>query len=124
MDNKNQLGENWKSEDQLQAACFQWHWNTFQHRRRTLFHVQQKARNAIEGARFKAIGVVKGPSDLIMVCPGGVTLYIEMKLPGERQMPEQKDFEARVKSLGHIYVICNSLKQFKEITYHYGKPEI
>lgn len=104
-------------EERLQAECFQWHWGTFPKLRRTVFHVQQKARNKIEGSRFKAIGVVKGPSDLIMICPKK-TIYIEMKTETGTQSDEQKDFQRQVEDFGcQEYYICRSLEQFKMLTY-------
>lgn len=104
-------------EERLQAECFQWHWGTFPQLRRTVFHVQQKARNKIEGSRFKAIGVVKGPSDLIMICPKK-TIYIEMKTETGTQSEEQKDFQRQVEEFGcQEYYICRSLEYFKELTY-------
>lgn len=101
-------------EEKLQAECFQWHWGTYPHKRRTLFHVQQKARNKMEGSRFKAMGVVKGISDLIMVCPGK-TIYIEMKTATGTQSDEQIDFQRQVEANGQEYYICRSLEQFQSL---------
>ena len=103
-----------RQEEELQAQMFQWHWNTYPYLRRTLFHVQQKARNKIEGSRFKAIGVVKGVSDLILVCPGK-TLYVEVKLPDGTQKEEQKEFQERVEMFGHGYRIVRSLEAFQAL---------
>ena len=103
-----------KSEDQLQAECFQWHWNTHSHLRRTLFHVNQKARNAIEGNRMKAMGVIPGVSDFCNLIPGSVR-WIEMKTPDGKQSPDQKEFQALVESLGMEYIICRSFEQFKQL---------
>lgn len=47
------------NEDNLQATCFQWFWNSFPDLRRTLWHVPNGGnRNAREGAKFKAMGVI------------------------------------------------------------------
>src|SRR6187399_2254392 len=100
------------SEDQLQSTCFQWHWNTYPHERGMLFHVNQKARNAIEGNRMKAMGVVAGVSDLIYLKG---PLFIEMKNETGTQSNEQKNFERIVTKLGYKYVICRSFEQFKEL---------
>ena|SRR6188768_3841472 len=99
-------------EDQLQAECFQWHWNNFPNERGMLFHVNQKARNAIEGNRMKAIGVVPGVSDLIYL-RGPV--FIEMKTEVGTQSDDQKRFEAIATRLGYKYVICRTFEQFKKI---------
>lgn len=101
-----------KSEDQIQAECFKWHWNNMPQERGLLFHVNQKARNRIEGNRMKAMGVVPGVSDLIYL--RGPT-FIEMKSESGGQSSEQRKFQIVVESLGYKYVICRSLEQFKNI---------
>lgn len=100
------------SEDSIQSECFQWHWNNLPNERGMLFHVNQKARNKIEGNRMKAMGVVAGVSDLIYL-RGPV--FIEMKSEIGLQSVEQKKFQAIVESLGYRYVICRSLEEFKKI---------
>ena len=77
------------------------------------------SRNAVIGAQKKALGVCAGPSDFVFVslcCQrgSGVT-FIEMKLPGCRQTPEQLDFEAKVKSRGHEYHVCFSFVEFQKL---------
>lgn len=108
------------NEEQLQAACYQWFWNTYPNHRQMLFHVQQSAWNRIQGSRFKAIGVTKGVSDLIFVGLG-FCLFIELKMPASpgkpagKQSTEQKDFEHKVKTRGHKYIVCYTVEQFKKI---------
>lgn len=103
------------SEDQLQGQCFQWHWNTFPDQRGLLFHVNQKARNAIEGNRMKAMGVVPGVSDLIYLRG---PLFIEMKTETGVQSKDQQRFQSLVESLGYRYVICRSFEQFQQLFAH------
>lgn len=107
--NKNNLTQ---TEDNLQSTCFQWHWNNFPAERRKLFHVNQKARNAIEGNRMKAMGVVPGVSDLIYLSSAG-PVFIEMKSETGTQTKEQKEFETMVTAMGYKYFICRSFEQFK-----------
>lgn len=102
------------TEDQLQSQCFQWHWNTRPELRGTLFHINQKARNAIEGNRMKAMGVIPGVSDFCNLIPGGCR-WIEMKTPDGRQSPDQVKFQRLVESLGMTYVICRSLDHFQQL---------
>lgn len=113
-------------EGRLQADCFQWHWNTYPHLRQTLWHVNNKSRNAIEGNRMRAKGVVKGVSDLMLLCPPdepagspnrrGKTAYIEMKVPGGSQEKEQASFQKQVEEYGcQEYYICWSLAEFQSL---------
>jgi len=101
------------TEDQLQAEIFQYHWNYHPKERGLLFHVNQKARNKIEGNRMKAMGVIPGPSDLIYLRPGGRPLLMELKLETGVQSPAQKEWQAVVGSAGYEYVIVRSLNDAK-----------
>ncbi len=100
------------SEDQLQAEIFQWHWNNKPNERGLLFHCQQKARNKIEGNRFKAMGVMPGVSDLIYLRPGGKPLFIELKIDTGTQSDVQKAWQKAIEAAGYEYVICRSLTHF------------
>lgn len=103
------------SEDLLQTKCFQDHWNRYPSKRRRLFHINQKARNKIEGNRMKAMGVVPGVSDFAYLIPNSVR-WIEMKTETGVQSKEQEAFQALVESLGMEYHICRSLERFRELT--------
>jgi hypothetical protein len=78
-----------------------------------LFHVQNKARNAIEGNKFKAMGVVKGVSDMILILPGKV-VFIELKTGTGFQSREQLEFQAKVQARGFEYRLIRSFKEFQE----------
>lgn len=101
-------------ENKLQSDCFLWHWNTFPEDRQMLFHVNNKGRNAIEGNKFKAMGVVKGVSDMIYIMPGKV-LFIEFKAASGAQRPEQQTFEKKVKERGFNYIIIRTIEEFKKL---------
>lgn len=103
------------TEIQLQAAIFQYHWNNVPLERGLLFHVNNKARNAIEGAKFKAMGVIAGVSDLIYLKPGGVPILIELKIESGAQSDVQKKWELKVISAGYQYIVCRSLEDFIKI---------
>ena len=104
------------SESQLQAQIFQWHWNNVPAERGLLFHVNNKARNAIEGNRFKAMGVIAGVSDLIYLKPGGLPILIELKTETGTQSHEQRKWEIAVKAAGYSYLICRSIADFITLT--------
>jgi hypothetical protein len=104
------------TEAQLQAQIFQYHWNNLPTERGLLFHVNNKARNAIEGAKFKAMGVIAGVSDLIYLKPGGIPILIELKVDNATQSKEQIKWELNVKLAGYKYQVCRSLEDFIKIT--------
>jgi len=109
-------------EEVMQAECTKWFWNTFIAERRMLFHVDNNSYNGVIGARKKALGVCRGPSDLIFVLPGEV-VFIELKTPSGSQSEEQLDFEMKVKHRGHKYVIIRSVGAFQDFIINkiYGK---
>ena len=100
------------SELKLQSDIFQYHWNNYPHERGLLFHVNNKARNAIEGNKMKAMGVVSGVSDLIYLKPGGKPLLLELKFEDGLQSKEQKSWQIRTQAAGYEYKIIRSLADF------------
>ncbi len=101
------------SEEQLQSQCFLWHWNNRPLERGTLFHINQKSRNRIEGNKMKAMGVVPGVADFCNIRTP--MRWIEMKTETGVQSPDQRKFQQMVESVGHTYVICRSFEAFKEL---------
>ena len=100
------------NEEQLQAKCTQWFWNNYPAQRRMLFHVQNNANSAVQGSRYKAIGVVSGVSDLVWVIYNKV-IFIELKININKQTGNQIEFETKVTQRGHEYVLINSFEDFK-----------
>lgn len=108
------------NEQQLQAQCFQWHWNTYPEERGMLYHNNNNSVNKVVGNRMKAIGVVKGVSDFTLVLPNRV-VFIEMKILNGRQSPDQNAFQLKAQERGHIYSIIRDFEDFKHlITTIYG----
>lgn len=104
-----------QTESRLQADICQWFWNTYPNERQMLFHVNNKARNAIEGNKFKAMGVVKGVSDLVLILPRGRVIWIELKTASGSQLPDQAAFQRKVEQRGHTYIIIRSLEEFQAL---------
>jgi hypothetical protein len=102
------------SEHQIQAQIVAYFNTTFPTLRKCLFHVNNKAKNSIEGAKFKALGTVAGVSDLILVATNQ-TIYIELKDDKGKQQPDQMEFQRQINSLGSQYHIIRSLSEFKAL---------
>ncbi len=103
-----------QSELALQAACHQWHWNTFPGERGLLHANNNNSQNAIKGNLNKAIGVVKGVADM-EYCKARKTIFIEMKTDEGSQSPAQRDFQSLVESEGFRYEVVRSLYQFQSL---------
>lgn len=103
------------SEHQIQAQIIRY-WNeNYPKYRKALFHVNNKAKDSLEGARMKTMGVVSGVSDLILLAPNGITYLIELKDQTGRQSDHQKAFQQQAESLGHKYVVIRSLSEFQAL---------
>lgn len=100
------------NEEQLQAKCYQWFWNTYPEHRQMLFHVQQSAKNWIQGSRFKAIGVTSGVSDLVLILKNRI-VFIELKVESGKQSPAQVTFQDKVETRGHQYSIVRTFEEFQ-----------
>lgn len=100
------------TESHLQAQCFQHFHNTYPNERGRLFMCHNNPRNAIDGNRLKAQGMVAGVSDLILLRYNQPPLCIEFKLPEGKQQPVQKQWQQIAESTGAKYVIIRSLDEF------------
>jgi hypothetical protein len=103
------------TEFRLQQDCFTWHWNTRPEERGRLFMVHNNPRNATDGARLKAIGMVAGVSDLVYLRVGLPPLCIELKVGDGAQSERQKWWEGVSRSVGCSYVVVRTLDEFKNV---------
>lgn len=103
-------------ESAIQQACYIWFNNSFCLKHHTprllMFSVPNEGTSANEQMFKKAVGMLPGVSDTIIVVPGKV-IFCEFKDEKGRQRPNQIDFEERVKSLGFDYWIVRTLEDFK-----------
>lgn len=67
-----------------------------------------------ESNRFIRFGV-NGQADITGLTPEGRRVEIEVKRPGGKQSPAQKEFEAMIKANGGIYVLVNSVDDLRRL---------
>lgn len=112
-----------QEESKLQARCFTWCWNEHPETRRLLFHVENEGThsNKIDGARRKAMGLVAGVADLLLLIARGRWhgLCIEMKTPEGYQRPEQKEWQALVEAQGYRYEVVRTKEDFQHLIDEY-----
>lgn len=130
---KERDGYNWQpqphdpvfaTEDQLQAYCVKWFDESFPAWRKMLFSVPNGSRLpkklvrgqwiSVEAMKLKATGLQSGPSDLILIS-FVETIFLECKLPGEVQSPDQIEFEAKCKERGKTYKLFKYFSHFQMI---------
>ncbi len=78
------------------------------------------SRNAIEGAKLKRMGVLKGVSDVIILHKNNLAL--ELKIKPNKAKPEQMDFLHRVGEMGWSTAICYDFDRAREIIDLFMKP--
>lgn len=76
-------------------------------------------RNVREAARLKAMGVLPGVADFILLWEGG-SGAIELKVEGGRQRPAQKVFQHRCEARSIPYRICRSLEDVEAACKEWG----
>ena len=60
-------------------------------------------------AIFHRTGLLAGAADLVMLLPGGETVFVEVKTSKGRQQESQKQFQERVEKLGFTYLLWRNL---------------
>lgn len=101
-------------ESTLQTSCVKWF--RYQYPHLVIYAVPNGgSRNVREAQRLKAEGVLAGVADLTILLPQGRSVYIEMKVKGNRQTDNQKAFQQKAETLGHTYAVCYSFEEFKDI---------
>lgn len=105
-----------KTEEQFQAACGIWYYNEYRYSPylRSLHMNNNNSSSIMEGNRNKSKGVMKGVSDFELII-SEVVIFIELKLPGRKQKPEQIEFQKLCELLGHPYVIVETFESFKKL---------
>jgi hypothetical protein len=57
---------------------------------------------------------LKGSSDIEGILPGGRFLAVEVKAPGGRLSPEQREFLERVRELGGLALVVKSWRELDD----------
>ena len=103
-----------EAEDRIQTACYAWFHNNYKKLRGLVNYNLNNSKNAIDGARNRALGLQAGRSDMTFYY-GGRAYFIEFKTPEGRQSKIQKDFQKLVEGQGFKYDIVRSLEEFQEL---------
>lgn len=99
-----------KTEHEIQKSVVRWFKKEFPEY--IIFSTNNEA--TYNNSYFLESGVLQGVSDLVVILPNKV-LFIELKTERGKQSKSQKEFEAKITSLGYEYLIIRSLEDFKEL---------
>jgi hypothetical protein len=122
--------EKYKTEQQLQKACFDWFDKKYKAQYRGLLYMNHNnPKDARDGNQLKAMGLKKGNPDMTLALPlwerKFAGLYIELKLTYNKPSPEQVKQMAKLESAGYkceviktlqyfMYVVGTWVKEFEE----------
>ena len=94
------------SEDQFQAATFQFINHNYPKLRKLIFHVpNESATSNLMRMKLTAMGLTSGIPDIVCICPA---FGIELKLPKGIQSDKQKLVEQIWKRAGIPYFLCHN----------------
>lgn len=74
-----------------------------------VLHIHNNPRSAIDGARLKQMGLMKGAPDLLVVLPHGKGCFIEVKSEKGAVKPEQHSFSFSCQALGWPWFVARSV---------------
>jgi hypothetical protein len=106
------------SELQLQSQSFTHLWNNYPELRGRVFTINNNSENRIKGSINKALGVIAGVSDMVMLIRQSV-IWIEWKVESGRQSKQQIEFQKLVESLGMEYHIVRTQEEFIDLVLRY-----
>lgn len=104
-----------QNEIALQSKAFTNIWNNRPDLRGRIFAINNNSENKIKGALNKAMGVLAGVSDMCFLLLDGRILWIEWKTDTGSQSDGQIEWQRKVESIGHTYVIVRSEIEFLEV---------
>lgn len=79
-----------------------------------VLHIANNPRSARDGQRLKALGLVAGAPDLLVLLPDGLGVFLEVKNEGEYLRESQKAFKTRCAELGWPYAVVRSIEDVRE----------
>jgi len=103
-----------QTEIALHSQCFLWHWNSYPNERGLLCYNLNNSANKIQGNQNKALGLIKGRSDMVYY-KDGKAIMIEFKTLDGKQSQEQMQWMHLIIDSGFQYHIVRRLEEFKLI---------
>ena len=102
------------TEDQLQAKCYQWAYNTYPAIRGLLFSVPNgSTRHIVEAVKLKATGLTPGIPDMILVWPK--LIGFEFKTDTGTLSPSQIRVHDRWRAVGIRVEVVRSFEQWQAL---------
>lgn len=103
-----------KIEQILQMNCVTWFNWQYPKLRGLLFMNHNTPRNAIDGVKLKAMGLVAGVADMTFLYDSKA-YFIELKTKTGKQSPKQIEWQKTVSMQRFSYTVVRSLDEFKDL---------
>jgi hypothetical protein len=102
------------TEDQIQAKIIMHARNKYQMHGLAIIHSTPNGgkRNKVEAKKLTATGTLSGIADLTIKLPNSRFIDVEVKIPGEKQSPNQIKIENFLKNIKCHYIVVYSLEDF------------
>lgn len=98
------------TEEETQAAIVQA--LRIQYPRAIVAHIPNEGRRTIgEAMRQARLGLVAGMPDLVVMLPGGLTIWMEVKAAGGRRSKAQDAIHMRMTELGHTVGLVRDIDE-------------
>jgi hypothetical protein len=101
-----------KSEGKIQQECVIWFRNNNLKTSNLIFSVPNEGKSAAEQMYKKALGMMSGVSDTIIIMQNKV-IFCEFKDDHGKQSDKQIIFQNKVENLGFEYWLIRNLEDFK-----------
>jgi hypothetical protein len=109
-----------RAEDQIQGAVV--HWIRATCPGVVVFHVPNGGkRTRAEAGIFKQLGVLAGVPDLMILWPGRVA-GLELKAPGKKPEPAQKQIGEQMLAMGHLWGWADGVDEALALLRGWGIP--
>ncbi|MGQ3040562.1 MAG: VRR-NUC domain-containing protein [Brevundimonas sp.] len=79
-------------------------------------------RHPREARKLKDMGVRPGVADLVLILPGNIAAFIELKVGRNPQTDAQKSFQSQCEARGLAYAICKTVDDVLNTLRSWGVP--
>lgn len=83
-----------------------------------------EARSEVTGAKLKAMGVLPGVADIVVITPGGSANFLELKAPKKTPSPDQITFREACEANGCPYALADSADKAMDALVRWGAVNI
>jgi hypothetical protein len=104
-----------KEEDILQYEMVRWFRNEYCYSSKYILFSVANEGLRLNGAVMVSLGLLRGAPDMVLLGPEGRVVFIENKKSDGRLTRDQINFKEYCDEMGHEYVLCRDVADFRRI---------